>query len=272
MGKTYHFMAGLPRSGSTVLAALLNQHPDIYASPQTDMLGLMHNTQTAVMGYESFRAGVLLSGYESVFKGIPDLFYSKITKPVIIDKNRAWGTPYNSTNIMPYVNKNGKVIVVVRPILEVLASYVKVITKSEAKGNQSPIDRDFWAFRYRDPVDAMVEYIMRPQGELDQAIYSTANLLKNHKEKVKVVRFDDLLLDPQKTLSELYSFLGLAEINNNFKDIKEVDRHDDLKGYGVSGLHDIQKSLKSPGTIPEDYLSSYLIGKYKTTLDFLDLF
>jgi sulfotransferase len=271
MEKTYHFMAGLPRSGSTVLAALLNQHPDVYASPQTDMLGLMHNTQTSVMDYESFRAGVLTSGYESVFKGIPDLFYSKINKPVVIDKNRAWGTPYNIDNIMPYVNKNGKIIVVVRPILEVLASYVKVITKSESKGNPSPVDKDFWAFRYRDPVDAMVEYIMRPQGELDQAIYSTANLLKNHKEKIKVVRFSDLLSDPDMVLLEIYNFLGLPRFKNDLKNIKEVDRHDDLKGYGVSGLHDIQKSLKSPGTIPEDYLSSYSIGKYKNTLDFLDL-
>lgn len=265
-------MAGLPRSGSTVLAALLNQHPYIYASPQTDMLGLMHNTQTATINYESFRAGIMTSGYEDVFRGIPDLFYSGINKPIVIDKNRAWGTPYNMDNIMPYVNKNGKIIVVVRPILEVLASYVKVITKSESQGNLSPVDRDFWAFRYRDAVDAMVEYIMRPQGELDQAIYSTANLLKNYKEKIKVIKFIDLLSNPKSTMLGIYNFLELEEFKNDFNNIKQIDFHDDLAGYGVSGLHDIGKSLKSPETNPEDYLSSYSINKYKNTLDFLDIF
>ena len=33
MNKTYHFLAGLPRSGNTLLSAILNQNPDIYSTP-----------------------------------------------------------------------------------------------------------------------------------------------------------------------------------------------------------------------------------------------
>ena len=32
MDKKYHFISGLPRSGSTLLAALLRQNPDFHAS------------------------------------------------------------------------------------------------------------------------------------------------------------------------------------------------------------------------------------------------
>jgi hypothetical protein len=43
-------MAGLPRSGSTLLSAILNQNPDVYSGPQTDfpsmMLSIYHENQS----------------------------------------------------------------------------------------------------------------------------------------------------------------------------------------------------------------------------------
>ena len=39
MNKTLHFLSGLPRSGSTVLAAILNQNPEVQVSTTS---GLVH--------------------------------------------------------------------------------------------------------------------------------------------------------------------------------------------------------------------------------------
>ena len=39
--KSLHFLSGLPRSGSTVLAALLNQHPQIKATSTSGLIGIM---------------------------------------------------------------------------------------------------------------------------------------------------------------------------------------------------------------------------------------
>ena len=35
--KTLYFLGGFPRSGSTLLGSLLNQHPDIYVSPTSPL-------------------------------------------------------------------------------------------------------------------------------------------------------------------------------------------------------------------------------------------
>jgi sulfotransferase len=271
MTKTYHFMAGLPRSGSTVLSAILNQNPEIYASPQTDLIGMLYNLENEIRNYESFQAGLLHQGYASVMHSIKDTFYSHIDKPIIIDKNRGWGTPYNWEHMSPYVSQNGKVILTMRPILEVLASFVKISKESQKVTQRLHyLNPNLWVSNYRDETDALVENLMQPNGELDRAIFSVANLLKNHRDRVHIVWFDDLLDSPVATLDAIHEFLGLELFEYNYNKIQAVDRHDDLNAYGIVGLHDVKKKLARPKTDPASYLSEYSIQKYGNALDFLN--
>jgi sulfotransferase len=270
MEKTYHFMAGLPRSGSTVLSALLNQHPDVYASPQTDLLTMMYAIQSQVFGYQSFQAGLMHDSYENVLHNMGDSFYSQVKKPVIIDKNRSWGTPYNFLNIRPYLNANGKIIVTLRPILEVLASLIKAELESKkVTKNDIFLDHTLWATDYRDLADAKVGFLMRTNGEIENAIYSIANLAKNHKKQTCFIWYDDLLNYPNETLTKIYDFLEVKPFTNALTDIVEVDKHDDLSGYGIIDLHKIRPNLKKSDIEIDHYLSSYSIKKYGQELDFL---
>jgi len=272
MTKTYHFMAGLPRSGSTVLSALLNQNPGIYASPQTDLIAMLYELESKIPGYERYRAQRLHPNVASVLFGMADIFYASIDKPVVIDKNRGWGTPYNWDNLSLYVNPEGKVILTMRPILEVLASFIQVAQKTnKATASMPYLNNDLWATHYRDATDAQVENIMVANGELDRAIFSIANLVKNHRDKVHVVWFDDLLDTPQETMNAIYDFLGLDHFKHNFNTIKAVDNHDDLSGYGMVGLHDVNKKLARPKTNLSELLSDYVIHKYGNALAFLNL-
>lgn len=271
MSKTYHFMAGLPRSGSTVLSAILNQNPEVYASPQTDLLQMLYNLESNIPTFESFRAGLLHQGYASVMHGLADTFYSHIDKPVVIDKNRGWGTPFNWDHLSGYVSKDGKVILTMRPILEVLASFVKASQQTKKAIKHTPyLDNNIWSSHYRDETDAIVENLMQTNGELDRAIFSIANLVKNHRDRVYVVWFDDLLDSPEATIKGIYQFLGLDSFDHNFHNIKAVDKHDDLNAFGIVGLHDVKKKLARPKTDPASYLSEYTIQKYQNALGFLN--
>jgi hypothetical protein len=159
-----------------------------------------------------------------------------------------------------------------RPILEVLASFIKVIKKSEEiTGHAAYYNKGFWATQYRDKKDAQIDYIMRVNGEIDRCIFSIANLFKNHRESVHVVWFNDLIENPRDTLNGIYDFLEIERHQNNFNAITEINKQDDLNGYRIVGLHDIGKKLKKSDTKPEDYLSDYVIAKYGNALDFLNL-
>jgi sulfotransferase len=270
MNKTFHFMAGLPRSGSTVLSAILNQNPTVYSSPQTELLDLLYNIQTSVPTFESYKAGLLHTSYNRVIECIPQSFYDPIDKPVVIDKNRSWGTPYNWTNLSPYVNPDGKVILTIRPILEVLASFVKIAKDTESITGDLPyLNNDLWVTHYRNESDAMVDNLMTTNGSIDGAIYSIANLLKNYGDRVYLVWFDDLITQPQSTLNGIYDFLNLDRFEHNFQSIIQQDKHNDYEGYGIVGLHDIKSSIVKSETDVDKYLSNYAIEKYKNALDFL---
>ena len=53
---TYYFMAGLPRSGSTLLSALLNQNPDIHSEPSSPLCGMMFNLERSILASEQYAA------------------------------------------------------------------------------------------------------------------------------------------------------------------------------------------------------------------------
>lgn len=270
MEKTYHFMAGLPRSGSTVLSALLNQHPEIYSSPQTHLSSMLYELNESIPNYESHRADLFIQGYENVKASMADNFYAHINKPVIIDKNRSWGTPYNFERLSGYLNVRGKVIITLRPILEVLASFVKVIENNgDLNVGQPFMDYDTAVSHYRNFRDARVDNIMRTNGEIDVALFSIAHLLTHHSDRVFIVWFSDLTENPQLILDQLYEFLEVDNFKNDFNSIVSADIQNDLKGYGIPNLHKLNKKLTNASTKPEDYLSDYSIAKYRNALDFL---
>src|SRR5260370_27840173 len=88
-----HFISGLPRAGSTLLAALLRQNPDLHAnitSPVGSLLATMlgevsQGNETSVFVDDSQR--------EALLRGLFDNYYHAIhpTKTVF-DTNRAWTT------------------------------------------------------------------------------------------------------------------------------------------------------------------------------------
>lgn len=261
-------MGGLPRSGSTVLTAILNQHPEIYASPQSELLGIYYNLQNEIYKSESWQSGLMQGNYQTTIDSLGNLFYSGIEKPVIIDKNRSWGTPGNH-NIATTLNEIPKTILVLRPIIEILSSFIRLAEKNPENFIDKAIaNQDFFSKYYREKNDVRCDYLMRSNGEIDQALLAIATLV-NKPEICHLVWYDDLIADPQARLSGIYQFLDIYDFKHNFSKIKQLDKHDDAKIFGIKDLHSISSSIKASKTKPELVLSNYTMDKYKNTLDFI---
>lgn len=267
MSKTFHFLAGLPRAGSTVLTAILNQRPDVYASPQTDLLQVMYLLEDQIPGLESHRAGLRREGYANVVRSTGEAFYAEVDAPVVIDKNRAWGTPYN-LRLARLLNPEVRVLTPVRPMLEVLASF---ITQARAHPGTNFIDvamaqQDFYPAQYRPVDDARCDWLMRPNGEIDRAILSVAQA-RVHPECFHLIAYDDLVSDPVATMDGVARFLGLDPFDHDFDDIREVDAHDDEAAFGLPDLHRVRPKLARRSPRPEDVLSPYVLARYGPTGD-----
>jgi hypothetical protein len=211
---------------------------------------------------------MMRENYENMLNSLGDLFYSTTKKPVVIDKARVWGTDGNH-NIALRLNKEPKTILVLRPILEVLASFVRLAEKNP----NNFIDKnlailDFYSKYYRSVNDARCDYLMRTNGEIDQQLLAIATLLKKP-EICHIVWYDDLITNPQGCLSNIYQFLNIHDFKHNFSEIKQLDKHDnDDLVFGIKDLHSISNTIKASKTKPELVLSNYIMTKYGNALDF----
>lgn len=260
-------MGGLPRSGSTLLTVLLNQHPNIYASHNTELVTMMNDNRLLMQNYEPIKLNLLTENYHNVYKNMPYEFYKDIEKPVVIDKNRRWGQPF-SLDIAKEFTEDIKIIYTYRPILEVLASFIK-LTHSNPGNNfiDREIDNsDFFPKHYRSLDDVRCEWLMQPGSIIDKSLLALGNALKEeNKHMFRIVNYNDLINNTQKTLSSIYEFLEVENYNHKLNSLPEYSNKLDENIFGLKNMHKVRKTISNESIAPEKILSKYIIDKYKNT-------
>jgi hypothetical protein len=189
MTKTFHFLAGLPRSGSTVLAALLNQHPSVHASGTSGMGELMFNTFQAWKNSSAEQAAPQPEQIKAVLRGIMDTKYSNVDKPVVIDKARNWAEASTVAVLKDLLPYKPKIIATVRNIDECAASFVRV-----AKPNN-------------------VEDFLRNDGLIGHLKESYTVLhsgFQYDKSCFLFVEYEDMMADARKQMARIHEFLELS--------------------------------------------------------------
>jgi sulfotransferase len=267
MDKTFFFMAGLPRSGSTLLSAILNQNPDVYSGPQTEfprmMLALYNETKKS----ESFNSGYNPEGYVNILKQLPNSFYINTNKKYIIDKNRTWGTTDN-IKLLDLLSNNVKIICPVRPILEILASFVKLAQDNPNNFIDKKI-KNITSGYYRPLDDARCDLLMSDNEGLQHNIFSLATALQpEHRNKFHFVHYKDLVLNPNETIDSIYEFLEIEKFRHSFQNLKWEVMPNEANVSGIPNLHSINSKLEFSKT-DLSILSDYVKGKYGNALDFL---
>ena len=76
--KKFYFMAGLPRSGGTLLSSILNQNPNIYVSPQSTLPNTLGATYNQYQSKENKDYDQFQNIY-NVMEMIIPTFYSYVT-------------------------------------------------------------------------------------------------------------------------------------------------------------------------------------------------
>jgi sulfotransferase len=260
MDKTYYFLAGLPRSGNTLLSAILNQNPNIYSTPLSPLPSLMWDYATSCNNIQQInrnkenetRAIELLSSFCNTF-------YKDVDKPVIIEREKDWGTPANLNLIKRFITPTPKIVITVRDILEIIASFIAMDADSL---KNEVANSGMFINNYRSPKDNVAEYLMRPNGDIDKALLGLASAFyPENKGIFHIVEYNDLIDKPEETMSGIYKFLELPDHKHDFKKIEKVESDDDANLGLPSNLHDIKKSLSKSKT-STDILSDYIKHKY----------
>jgi sulfotransferase len=81
--KTYYFDCGLPRSGTTLLTALLNQNPLIHAGTLSPVFEVMYYTRNRLQG-EQAQAFPKPEIFKKMIGNVMDTYYSDVEEPVVV--------------------------------------------------------------------------------------------------------------------------------------------------------------------------------------------
>jgi hypothetical protein len=184
-----------------------------------------------------------------------------------LTKGRQWGT--DDSLIHLYRIDNPKILITYRPILEVLASFVK-LAKQYPQVNfidKLMFEQKFPALSYRPLDDARCDWLMRPYGAID----STNTAFKNmavHSRWFHLITYKDLCSNPKETISKVYEFLEIEPYEHDFENIPQHDNSEDEEEFGIPTLHTIRQQISKSSTNPEEVLSDYVIQKYSNAMDF----
>lgn len=262
--KNYYFLGGLPRSGSTLLSSILNQNPDIYASTNSPICGLAYNLERSIINSEAFLAypkpDVISNTIMSVFDG----YYSDTNKKNIIDKCREWSVPEYFSVLQRNLPYSPKIIICVRDILDILASFITLINKNPNSKNFIDLEIEatqFFNF-YREPNDIRCDHLMLPKGFIDQCLYGISYaMLPENKDYFHFIEYEDLINNTELEINKVYDFLEIPKYHHDYNNIENNIKEDD-KIYGLSGMHDVRPTISKRKINKEHVLSEYVLNKY----------
>ena len=255
-----YFLGGIPRSGNTLLSALLNQNPDIYSSPISP---LVQNIWKLHSNFD-YEANITSKEnqkrhHQSIVK-YANTFYSDIKEPIIFDREKEWGTPHNLFLIKEYITDQPKIIMTVRNIIDVLASMININKNSYLAGMKH---NDWHYSYYLSENDSIAEYLMSTGSLIDKSLLAVSSSLQKENNGIfHLVEYDDLISDPQKELNKIYSFIGIKSFDHNFMNILKREVDNDLAVNLSPITHKVNKTIIKSKTNGKKMFSQYIIDKY----------
>lgn len=270
--KTYYFMAGLPRSGSSLLSAILNQNPRFYSGPSSPVTGLMVLLENALNQDELFRAYPKDSQAAQMIASLIRHYYSDVEEPVIFDKNRSWVNRIHY--ISGYFGIEPKIICPVRNLDEILASFITMHRRNpyEVDGKINFVDEMLVKNNVPLTDDNRCEFLASGDGIVGQSYHGIKQaLLQGYEKNIHFVEYDDLTSDPEDTMKKLYEFLGEQYHEHDFDNLENIHQEQDATVYGFADMHDVRKTLAKTSANPEEILSEFVIDNCKDAEFWRDL-
>jgi sulfotransferase len=246
--KQFFFLSGLPRSGSTVLASILNQHPEIHVTPTSPLLDLLYLNEQNYRSNPSVIANPTHTSYESISKSIIEGTWKHVNKPIIVDKHRAWAR--NIPTIRRVFETDPKVILTVRSIPEIVASFFTLLRKTK----QSPHYIDQILLQRNAPINDMNRAYILWHDFIANTVESALIGFKTNRANIHLVDYNDLIQCPEEELKKIYQFLALPSYQHDLNNIVNDTNDDDLAAWGIENLHQIRPVLKRTSSDAKEIL------------------
>lgn len=262
--KSLFFLAGLQRSGATLLSSILNQNPNMWVSPASPLFRLIDVETSIYNSAENFDYD-RKDGIARAIMQTPHAFYADKEAKYVIDKNLNWQTPNGVGLIKTYITEKPKIICPVRSIPEILASFDAIITG--VKGNE---ENSIDAVVQQETVpignlaDRRAEWLMRHDKDIPICLNGMKLALNpDLRDMFHFIEYDDLIADTHGQVERLYDFLELEHFEHEYQNIVDpTGISEDSPLTGITHLHRVRPKIEKRSVNPADVLSAETIQRY----------
>jgi sulfotransferase len=236
MESRIHFISGLPRSGSTLLSAILRQNPRFHAmmtSPVGNLYlallsAMSRRNETAVFINEKQKRELLRGVFYNYYHDMgPDR--------VIFDTNRMWCTKLPAlVDHFP----NSKVICCVRSLSWIMDSIERLVRRNafELSG--------IFGFDAGGTVYTRVNRLATNDGMVGFALDALREAFFGEQaDRLIFVTYQALARQPRETLGQIYNFIGEKWYEHDFDNV-EYDADEFDLPIGSPGLHTVRRKVE----------------------------
>ncbi|HUB13354.1 MAG TPA: sulfotransferase [Acetobacteraceae bacterium] len=236
MNQGIHFISGLPRSGSTLLAAILRQNPHFHAgmsSPVGSLVNAMlrqmsQDNETAVFIDDDQRKAVLTAVFDAYY-------FREHPRKVVFDTNRLWCSKLPA---LAALFPQAKVICCVRHVPWILDSIERLVRRNKFEPSK------IFNFEPGGTVYSRVEGLGSGSGMVGFAWNALREaFFGDDADRIMLLTYETLTNDPRRALSVVYEFIGEAPFGHDFENI-EYDATEFDARLGTPGLHTVRPVVR----------------------------
>jgi sulfotransferase len=248
-----HFISGLPRSGSTLLAGILRQNPRFHAA-MTGPVGSLFGALHAAMGPQNETA-LFLSEQQKrdLLRGLFETYYRpQEGKAVLFDTNRAWCARLPALlSLFP----DAKLLCCVRNVAWVMDSIEHLVRRNAFEPSKL-----FATPEERATVFSRVEAL----AHRDRLVGFAWSALKEayygeHSDSLLLIEYDILCQRPREVLELVYQFLGEPWHEHDFDNVEYAEPEFDAQ-LAATGLHTVRRKVElrpRRTVLPPDLFEKY---------------
>jgi sulfotransferase len=236
--RKFHFISGLPRSGSTLLAAILNQNPRFRAGMTSPLADIMGVVMAEASSKNDFSFAVSEQQRIALLRGLVENFYaSSPGKDVVFDTSRLW---CSRMKLLETLFPQAKVIACVRQLSWVLDSMERLVRNSPVGVSK------VFRFDTNTTVYSRAEALTDPRGMVGFAFQSVKDAFYGQYApgQLLLLTYESLVGDPAATLRAVYRFIDEPWFDHDFDNIEfNADEFDER--VGMPGLHTVRRKLEA---------------------------
>jgi sulfotransferase len=242
-----YFVAGMPRSASTLMMNLLGQNPNHHVTPTSGLVNMValpinhwnQNVWFQAEGLEKVKPRIL----QMIEGMVANYYHDEVAaNKIIFDKNREW--PFYLRNMEEVLQRPVKVILMVRDVRSVVASFEKLYRGRGIEYHYPFMNEEAWHKIHS--LEGRARHLLGPGGVIGGAVDMVRDVLRTYGKadpnRVVCVSYEQFTANPAGMMKAIHDNLGLPPFDYDTNAVKQLTHENDMAAHGMD-LHRVRHEI-----------------------------